>query len=273
MSFISLNRAMTGCNIVFHCAALTDISRPWEEFFESNVLGTRRVLDAALASGIKKVIHVSSEAAFVQGYGHPLKSVDETTPLPDPDEQGRNNLSYPKSKNLAERVCEEYFPKLDIVIIRPRFIWGYGDTVVLKALIEATKSSFGFSWLGGAECKTSTANISNVVHSMLIASYRGRPGNSYFITDCEDLTFKEMFSRLFETQSIDATQFGNTPMPLARLVAWTGLVPALNATTLALMGQEVTVNCEKARAELEYAPIINISDGMSELREAFAAVK
>ena len=97
-----LAAAMQGCEVVFHCAALTELTRPWADFNEVIVEGTRRVLQAALRSGVPRVVNVSSEAAMVQGWGHPLVDVDESVDLPDPDTQ--TSIYYSRSKNLAERV-------------------------------------------------------------------------------------------------------------------------------------------------------------------------
>lgn len=47
---------MKGCDIIFHCAALTDLSKEWNEFYNSNVLGTRNIIEAAIKVGIKKIV-------------------------------------------------------------------------------------------------------------------------------------------------------------------------------------------------------------------------
>lgn len=258
---------MKGCDLVFHCAALTDLKKPWEEFYHSNVIGTKNVLDAAILAQVPKIIYISSEASFVTGLGSPLVNIDETTPLPNPDEQ--IYLNYPRSKNMAERVCQEYRDKCDIVILRPRFIWGYGDTVVLPELIAASRSFLGFSWIGGAEYLTSICNVSNIVHAMVLAAEKGIPGEAYFISDNEILTQKQFMSSLFQTQSIDPSSFGDLPLILAQGISWLGVIPQISWTSLSLMGQEITVSHEKAKKELGYEPIVNLQEGLEELRQEF----
>jgi nucleoside-diphosphate-sugar epimerase len=258
---------MKGCDIVFHCAALTDLKQPWEEFYRSNVLGTKNILEAALMAGVPKIIHISSEASFVTGLGSPIQNISETTPLPNPEEQIL--LFYPRSKNMAERVCEEYHDKLNIVILRPRFIWGYGDTVVLPEILAASRSFLGFSWIGGAEYLTSICNISNIVYAMILAADKGTPGEAYFISDNEILTQKAFMSSLFQTQSIDPSSFGNLPLFLAQGISWLGVIPQISSTSLSLMGQEITVSNAKAKRELGYEPIVNLEEGLEELRQEF----
>jgi nucleoside-diphosphate-sugar epimerase len=255
---------MKGCDIVFHCAALTDFSRPWEDFVDIIVEGTRRVILAAIDAGISRVVHVSSEAALVKGFGFPLVNVDESANLPDPVEQ--THLYYSRSKNMAERVCLEYSSACDVVIVRPRLIWGIGDSVVLPKMVEQAKSILGFPWISGAEFLTSTANISNVIHGMLLASEHGRSGEAYFITDDEDRTVKEFFTLLLESQGIDCSWFFAMPLIGARFLAWSCLFPDLSPATLALLGQEITVSCTKAKRELGFAPIVSLAEGMEEIK-------
>lgn len=263
---------MQGCSVVFHCAALTDLNSPWEQFRDVIVEGTRRVLLAAKACGVHRVVNVSSEAAIVTGFGEPVVDVDdEADNLPDPDTQV--GLNYPRAKNLAERVCQEFATELHVVTVRPRFIWGLGDTVVMTHLVEQAQSLMGFAWIGGAEFMTSTANISNVVHGIVLASERGVSGHSYFLTDEEELTLKEMFTKLYSTQRIDATSFPSLPIFLAQALAWTGLISDLSATSMALLAQHVTVKCPLAKKDLGYSPIVSMAQGMDELREDYEQSK
>ena len=258
-SLYRLQNAMKNCDVVFHCAALTDLMQPWEQFLDVIVEGTRRVLQAAANNKIRKVIHVSSEASLMKGFGSPLVNVTEADELPDPEiEQGQ--LFYSRSKNMAERVCSEFAAthntgeyKCEVIIVRPRFIWGCGDTLILPKLIEQAKSTLGFAYVGGGVCMTSTVNISNCIHGMLLASQYGRSGQAYFITDSENSSYRSFFCQLFTTQGIDGSNFPSLPIYLAQWIAWTGLIPDLTVQSLALLGQEVTVVHDKARKELMYA--------------------
>src|SRR5262245_16594749 len=129
----ALKRGMEGCEVVFHSAATVKQWGPRAEFFEVNVRGTENVLEAARATGVKRLVHVSTEAVLVDGT--PLVNVDETRPLPD-----RPIGQYPSTKGEAERlVLSVNSPELTTVAVRPRFIWGKGDTTVLAALVDAVE--------------------------------------------------------------------------------------------------------------------------------------
>jgi len=73
----SLRKAINGCDLVFHCAALVRETGDRNEFFKTNVKGTENILKASSDAGIKKFIHFSSVAV----YGlNPPDGADETTP-------------------------------------------------------------------------------------------------------------------------------------------------------------------------------------------------
>ncbi len=79
----SLKRGMAGCEVVFHVAA---DYRLWAvdggELYESNVEGTRNVLDAARDSGVRRVVYTSSVATM--GFCNNGRMTDESTPLAAP---------------------------------------------------------------------------------------------------------------------------------------------------------------------------------------------
>src|SRR5215212_3759838 len=68
-----------GCDYFFHVAAKADDWGPREEFERVNVTGTRNALDAAREAGVRRFVHVGTEAALMAG--QPLVQVDELTPL------------------------------------------------------------------------------------------------------------------------------------------------------------------------------------------------
>src|ERR671933_399063 len=91
----------------------------WADFVKSNVDGTRNVIEACRAAGVRRLVHVSTEAVLIAG--EPLINVDETTPR-RPD----SPAPYPRSKALAEEAVLAA-SGVERVIVRPRFVWGAGD--------------------------------------------------------------------------------------------------------------------------------------------------
>jgi nucleoside-diphosphate-sugar epimerase len=113
----SLNKAVEGCDLVFHCAALVRETGVKKEFYQTNVEGTENILKAAVHAGVKKFIHMSSVAV----YGlNPPDGADENIPY-----QPCGYL-YCDTKITSEEIvwaCHRD-RKLPVVVIRPAPVYG-----------------------------------------------------------------------------------------------------------------------------------------------------
>lgn len=267
----ALRRGMEGCDAVFHAAAYVKLWGRREDFFRVNVQGTTNVLEQARAAGVPVVVHVSTEAVLV-GDDQPIVQADETRPL-----AAHPAGLYPLTKGIAEeRVRAASSPDLRTVIVRPRFIWGKGDTTLLPRLVRMVKSG-RFLWIDGGRHLTSTCHIANVCEGILLAAERGRSGQAYFLTDGQPVVFRDFVTELLRTQGVEP---GDRSIPswlargLARLVetAWESLglegEPPVTYTAVRLTGEEVTLSDAKARRELGYVGRMTHEEGLRELKEA-----
>ncbi len=265
-----MRAAMEGCDVVFHCAAKIDEWGDPREFHRINVEGTEAVLAAARAAGVPRLVHVSTEAVILDGT--PIVDANEERPLP------KNPIgSYARTKGLAEvRVRAANDDALTTVIVRPRFVWGKGDTAVLPRLVEAVQNG-RFVWLSGGRYLTSTCHVRNLVHGMRLAAEKGRGGEIYFLTDGEPLAFREVITALLATRDVTPPE-KNLPFFLAHAIALVGTglyrlfgihkTPPLPHATVHLIGETVTVDDGKARKELGYSSIISRAEGLAEMRDA-----
>ena len=267
-----LTTAMKGCDVVFHCAAHV---AEWDDpavFQRVNVEGTARVLEAAQRAGVARFVHVGTEAALVDG--SPIVQADEERPLPE-----RPLGMYPASKAAAERKVREAASTLHTVIVRPRFIWGAGDTSLLPQIAEAVRVG-RFRWISGGRHLTSTCHVRNVIEGMLLAAERGRRGEAYFLTDGAPIEFRQFIGELLGTQGF---RIGDASISrgAARMVATLGEAigrlssyrwrPPVTRVSLKLLGEEVTVRDDKARRELGYVGRVSREEGLEEMRAARAA--
>jgi nucleoside-diphosphate-sugar epimerase len=263
----AMRKGMVSCAYVVHSAADTSTSpaRPSEAQRRTNVDGTRNVMEAARAAGVPRVVHVSTEA--VLGDGNPLVRVDETAPIPE-----RHAGPYSATKAEAERIAlSQNRDNLEVVVVRPRFIWGRDDTTLLPPMVAAAKSGM-FPMVGGGRYLTSTAHVANVVAGTLSAAERGEPGEIYFLTDGEPVESRDFLLRLLATQGVHPRPV-NLPMPVAKAIATLGTATAslpgptlpLDRQALALIGHEMTVSDAKAREEIGYRNVITVDEGLAEL--------
>lgn len=256
-----------GADLVFHAAAWVKDWGRKEDFLRVNVTGTERLLDAARTAGVERFVHVGTEAVLVGG--GPIVRADETRPLPE-----RSIGLYPYTKKLAEQaVLKASDQGLHAVVIRPRFIWGKGDTSVLSELVEALDTG-RFRWIDRGAYLTSTCHVRNVCHGAILAAEKGASGGVYFLTDGEPVELRGFCTRLFASAGRDPGD-QSVPWWLAATAAsvvdgiWAVFKlksrPPATRASLELFGREVTVDDRRAREELGYAPVIGIEEGLAEM--------
>ena len=261
-----------GCEFAFHLAAHVADSGPWEDFERVNVQGTRNALAGCSEAGVRRFVHCGTEAALMAG--DPLVQVDETAPL-RPD----SSAPYPATKARAEQaVLAANTEAMETVVLRPRFVWGAGDTTLLPEMVKMVEAG-RFAWIGGGEHLTSTTHVDNVVEGLMLAADKGRPGNAYFVTDGDDVVFREFVSEMLRTQDVEPPG-RNLPKPVAGAIvgisetAWRFLPlpgsPPLSRFTYWVLTQECTIDISKARSELGYQPPLSRDQGLAGLRASTA---
>ena len=114
---------------------------------------------------------------------------------------------------MAEQVVRDANSDgFETVVVRPRLVWGAGDTTILPALVSAVEKK-RFSWIGGGGHRTSTTHVDNVIEGLMLGAERGRPGGVYFVTDGEPVVFREFVTELLGTQGVTPPE-RNTPAPV-----------------------------------------------------------
>jgi nucleoside-diphosphate-sugar epimerase len=261
----ALARGVAGCDTVFHAAAYVEDWGPREDFFRTNVEATRLLVEAAERAKVASFVFIGTEASLADG--KPIVQADEKRPY------AKHPAGlYPLTKGLAETiVLEAARDGFRTMSVRPRLVWGRGDTSLLPKFVDAAKSG-KLAWIGGGTHLSSSCHVRNLAHAALLCAERGKGGEAYFVTDGENRPLKDFIGAMLKTQGIEPTT-KTVPRWAAALVArlaetWarlTGGHPTVNRTVVALMGVEVTVVDEKARRELGYAPIITVDEGLREM--------
>lgn len=258
---------LEGCQAVVHAAAFVEEWGTREQFYRANVAGTTRLLDAARAAGVKRFVHVGTEAAVFEG--RDLVDIDETTPLTT-----ATRYLYGETKAEAERrVIAASRDGLETIVIRPRLVWGPRDASVLPAVLAMAKAG-RFAWLDGGTQRTSTTHVDNLVHALILALDHGTPGHAYYVADDGVRTIREFLTRAAATQGVDLGAKrvpSRIARPLAAVLerAWRLLglkkAPPMTRFAIDMMSSSVTVRTDRARAELGWAPVISFDEGMARL--------
>jgi nucleoside-diphosphate-sugar epimerase len=272
LSGAAMTEGARGADVCFHAAAHLGDFGPLSEFRRVNVKGTQRVLESCRLAGVKRVVHVGTEAALL--HGQPLVAADERTPL-----AFRSRAPYAATKAEAEAaVLAAGDREMETVVVRPRFVWGAGDTTLLPVMTEMARRG-RLRWIGGGRHLTSTTHVANAVEGLVLAAERGQPGNAYFVTDGSPVVFREFVSTLLATQGVQAPE-GSVPVPAARALAAVGeaawrLLPLPGAPPLSrfafwVSAFECTLDDRKAREQLGYRPVMTRDHGLTELQAAAA---
>src|SRR3954454_11032365 len=255
----ALRAGSHGCAHLFHAAAHLGADGDWKAFERVNVQGTKNLLAAARDAEVKRVVHVRTEAALMAG--DPLIEADERTPL-RPDSPVPYSATKAKAEIAVLGASEEGV--FETVSIRPRFVWGVGDTTLLPMIVEQARAG-KWAWIGGGRNRTSTTHVDNVVEGLICGARRGVPGNAYFVLDDGGpVGFREFVSELMRTQGVEAAG-RSVPVAVARLLAAVGAIPRF---AFWVASQDCILDDTKAREQLGYAPVTSHDEGLAALRGA-----
>lgn len=268
----AMRAGMQGCEAVFHLAAdyrvgVHDSVLPRME--DTNVRGTERVLDAAKAAGVSKVVYVSTLAAFGNTRG---KVVDETYEHP-----GRDFTSkYEKTKWQAHHVAlEKAREGVPVVIVQPGSVYGEGDVsatgTIFKQAATGKLPAVSFPKLGLTMC-----HVDDVVDGTLLAYEKGEVGESYALGG-ERTTMRGAVDAAAKAAGRKPPRF-NTPTPLIKALIpiakpatkAMGLPPNLRELISSSDGVTFWASDAKARRELGYAPR-DMATGFAETFGRYAA--
>ena len=263
---------MKGHDYLIHAAADTNHGISTSTQDRVNSTGTKNVYQAAKQAGISRAVHLSTEAVLLTG--EPLINVDETFPIPHNHAGG-----YSRTKAIAEKIALASASKsFEIIIVRPRFVWGKDDTTALPQLVEAAKSG-KLAWIGGGDYLTSTTHVSNLIHGLMLALEKGENKNIYFLSDGAPVEFRQFITRLLATNDVEPPT-KQVPRFIVKTVVRLGdwfaqktnnkIHGPMSWQEYSTLGVEVTLNIDKARKELGYEPIVSRQDGIKELSDIFA---
>lgn len=250
----SLARAVAGCGIVFHVAA---DYRLWaadpRELYQSNVEGTRNLLQAARNAGVERVVYTSTVGCI----GVP-KGGEGSEDLPVALEQMAG--SYKRSKFMAEQLALEFAKSgLPVVIVNPTAPVGDHDfkpTPTGKIVLDFLKGEMP----AFIDTGLNLVDVSDVAKGHLLACEHGRPGERY-ILGSENLTLAGILKKL---AGLSGRKAPSLQLPYAVAYAagvitttWarlTGTPPRAPLDAVRMARKKMFVSNAKARRELGFEP-------------------
>jgi nucleoside-diphosphate-sugar epimerase len=261
------NRIIDACKdqeIVFHCAAFPSPWGNYEKFYQANVIGTRNVVQACEASNVKRLVYVSTPSIYFD-YKSRL-NVKETDTLPEPVS------NYAATKLLAEEEIDKGFANgLPTITIRPRALFGPGDTVIFPRLIPRLQSG-RLPILGDGENFVDLTYIENVVDALLLCarSPENTLGKKYNISNGEPVKIWKLVRRICDELNLPypkrkiSYQTANAVASALELIYTfipTSPEPPLTRISVSMLANNTTLDISAAKNELGYGPRVSINEG------------
>jgi len=248
-----IRQAMDGCDYLVHAAANTNIWPNRSEIVRKvNLQGTMHIAEAALATGIKRMVYIGTANSF--GFGPKHDPGNETRPY----ESGKYGLDYQDSKYQAQQYLLEQVAehKLPAIIINPTFMLGpYDSKPSAGAMILAIYQRKVPAFAPGGKNYIYVKDVATAIANALDG--KGRIGECY-IAGHQNLNFKEAFSKIAEITGVKPPAF-SLPGGILKLYGRigslmgdiTGKAPTVSYPMTQISCDEHYFSAEKAVNELD----------------------
>ena len=262
-----LQKIPASVQAVVHCAAL---SSPWaakDDFYHSNVSGTKNLLDFCELKDIGQFIYISSSSVYFN-YTDRF-DIKEDAQLAEPPPS-----HYTGSKIAAEKLIRQ--SSLNSIILRPRGIFGPGDQSIVPRLLKAHRLG-KLPLIGDAKNLIDITYVDNVVDAVYQAlncaqHFRGEVFN---ISNGEPVYIWDFLKLLFARLELGPPA---KKVPYKVIYAYAAISevihkyllksePPLTRYTAALMAKSQTLDISKAQKFLQYQPRISMSEGLERVVE------
>lgn len=256
-------KATENVDYVIHCGALSTVWGKREDFINTNVNGTMNLVEGCRKNKVKRFVYVSSPSIYAG-------KMDRTN-IKENDYDENNKLNYYiESKILAEKELDKN-RDVNWVIIRPRGLFGIGDTSIIPRLIRVN-SKIGLPLFNKGKNYVDMTCVENVAYALrLCLESEKAVGNIYNITNGEPQCFKDLLEELFDKLgvkpkymfiNINVIYFISCLIELFYKTFRIYKEPMLTKYNVCTLGYSQTLDITKAKKDLKYKPIITLSEGI-----------
>jgi nucleoside-diphosphate-sugar epimerase len=278
----AVRAAVTGHDAVVHLAAKVNVVGPEAEYLRVNVGGTRAVVDACLAAGVERLVHVSSPSV-----AHPGRSLVGRGA--DPADPATARGPYARSKALAERVAlGADSAELAVVAIRPHLVWGPGDRQLIARIVDRARRG-RLPLIGSGAALIDTTYVTNAVDALIAALDRctDARGRALVVTNGEPRPVAEMLAAVCRAAGVRLPTW-HVPIRLARVAGaaveslwalrerFSPAGPAQDDPPLTrFLAEQLSTahwfDQRLTREVLRWRPRVRLDDGLAELKRWYAA--
>src|SRR6185437_822694 len=210
----AVREALSGVEIVLHCAAKVGDWGPVEEYRAVNVEALRGLLDACRGQPLRRFVHFSSLGVYAARHHY---GTDESEPLPE-----RHMDGYTQTKVESEQLVLRYYRehKLPVVVLRPGFIYGPRDRTLMPKMLENLRLR-RVRYIGGGKGAMNCIYVGNLVEAALLAAEKPEAvGQIYNLTDGEFVSKRRFIDTIIEGIGLPKPPPVSVPLWAARIMAW-----------------------------------------------------
>ncbi len=269
--------AVAGIDTIIHTAAIIDLmggASVTEEYrkrsFDVNVGGTKNLVHAAQAAGVKRFVYTASNSVVMGGQR--IADGDETLPYTT-----RFNDLYTETKVVAEKfvLSQNGVGGLLTCSIRPSGIWGRGDQTMFRKLFESVLAGHVKVLVGSKDVRLDNSYVHNLVHGFILAAEHlvpggSAPGQAYFVNDGEPINMFEFSRPIVEACGERWPTFWVPGRLVHRaMTAWQWLhfrfglpQPLLEPLAVERLYLDNYFSIDKARRDLGYQPLYTTDEAM-----------
>jgi len=255
--------ATRGVDCVLHCGALSTVWGRRQDFIDTNVNGTMNLVEACRKNGVRRLVYVSSPSVYA-GKMH-------RTDIQEHDYDPQNRLNYYiESKIMAEQSLHGVHD-LEWVIVRPRGLFGVGDTSIIPRIIKVN-SKIGVPLFNKGQNLVDITCVENVAYALRLCIDNPRAvRNTYNITNGEPQPFKGILEQVFGKLKITPRYLNININLMYSISCVLELVykllhiykePIMTRYNVCTLGYSQTLDISKARQDLGYQPQISLNQGI-----------
>ncbi len=258
-----------GVDIVFHVAALAGIWGPWKNYYVTNVVGTKNVIENCRAGKVAMLVYTSTPSVVFNGKD--IQGGDERL-----DYAEKSLCHYATSKIIAEKmVLAANSSDLRTCALRPHLIWGPGDPHLLPRLLASGKKQ-QLKRVGEGANLVDISYIDNVAHAHILAAKNlagqaTASGKAYFISQGIPVNLWDWINELFTKMSIPEIQSSLSETFAYRLGGVLELLyaacraknePRMTRFLAEQLAKSHYFSIANAEMDLGYKPIVSTDEGL-----------
>lgn len=217
----SIERAMQGCDSVFHLAACSKVwSNSKNSFYKTNFIGTKNILDIARNMDIYKIVITSTAGVLGPSID---RIVDEETKRRTPFFN-----EYERTKGMIEELSKRYAAEgMNIVIVNPSRVFGPGIMSTSNSVTRIIQLYYKGQFRiipGNGKSIGNYAYIDDVVSGHILALNKGKPGERYILGG-ENLSYNKFFKTIGQIIGKNRMMI-KLPLFIMLGISWTMLIIA-----------------------------------------------